>query len=149
MSEAARWLAITVATLGLAACGGGGEEKAISKDEYLKRAQEVCKQGSTELEKASVSAFPELKPGEKPTDDQIATFVRKTVVPEIRKQVKELRQLPPPEGAKKEVDDIYDALDQGLDKLDKDPKLLLSGTNVFAKADELGRKYDIRVCAAQ
>jgi hypothetical protein len=146
MRGAARRLAITLMILGLAACGG--DEEAISKDEYLKRAQQVCTEGNAELQKASDSAFPDLKPGEKPTDDQIATFVRKTVVPEIRKQVKELRELPPPEGGAKKVDDIYDALDQGLDRLDKDPKLLLSGTNVFAKADELGKKYGISVCAA-
>jgi hypothetical protein len=138
---------IVVAGLGLAACGGG-EQKAISKDDYLKRAQEVCKKGNADLQKASDTAFPELKPGEKPTDEQIAVFVRKTVVPEIRKQVKALRELPPPKGAADKVDKIYDALDQGLDKMNDDPQLLLSGTNVFAKADELGKKYGLSVCAA-
>ncbi len=140
-------MVVTVAILGLAACGGG-EEKAISKDEYLKRAQQVCTEGNAELEKASNAAFADLKPGTTATEDQVATFVRKTVVPEIRKQVKELRELPPPEGGKKKVDEIYDALDQGLDQLDKDPKLILAGTKVFDKANELGTKYGIRVCAA-
>jgi hypothetical protein len=149
MRRTALWLAITVAAFGLAACGGG-DQKAISKDEYLKRAQEVCKKGNADLQKASSSAFPDLKPGEKPTDEQIAGFVRKTVVPEIRKQVKALRELPPPQGkdAKDKVDKIYDALDQGLDKMHDDPKLLLSGSNVFSKADELGKKYGFSVCAA-
>jgi hypothetical protein len=143
----ALWLAITVAALGLAACGRG-EQKAISKEEYLKRAQEVCKKGNADLQKASDTAFPNLKPGEKPSDEQIATFVRKTVVPEIRKQVKALRDIPPPKGAADKVDQIYDALDQGLDKMNDDPQLLLSGQNVFSRADELGKKYGISVCAA-
>jgi hypothetical protein len=147
MRGRALWSVMIVAALGLAACGGG-EQKAISKDEYLKRAQEVCKKGNADLQKASDSAFPNLKPGEKPTDDQIALFVRKTVVPEIRKQVKALRDLPPPKDSKDKVDKIYDALDQGLDKMNDDPKLLLSGTNVFSKADELGKKYGLSVCAA-
>jgi hypothetical protein len=147
MRGRALWSVMIVAALGLAACGGG-EQKAISKDEYLKRAQEVCKKGNADLQKASDSAFPNLKPGEKPTDDQIAVFVRKTVVPEIRKQVKALRDLPPPKDSQDKVDKIYDALDQGLDKMNDDPKLLLSGTNVFSKADELGKKYGLSVCAA-
>jgi hypothetical protein len=146
MRGAAGWVAIAVAALGLAACGGGQEP--ISKDEYLKRAQQVCTEGTNELEKVTSTAFSDLKPGEKPTEEQIASFVRKSVVPEIRKQVRELRDLPPPEGGEKQVNDIYDALDQGLDQLDKDPKLLFSGANPFAKADELGKKYGLSVCAA-
>ncbi len=143
----ALWLAIAVAALGLSACGRG-EQKAISKEEYLKRAQEVCKKGNADLQKASDSAFPNLKPGEKPSDEQIATFVRQTVVPEIRKQVKALREIPPPKGEADKVDQIYDALDRGLDKMNDDPKVLLSGQNVFSRADELGKKYGINVCAA-
>ncbi len=127
-----------------AACGGGGP-KPIPKEEYLKRADEICKKGSDDLHNKSVAAFKDLKPGEKPSDAQVADFVRKTVVPTLRTQIDALRKLPPPEKLKSQAADIYKELDKGLDELDKDPKKLTT-TNVFQKADELAKKYGLVVC---
>ena len=45
------------------------------------------------------------------------------------------------------MEEIYKALDKGLDELDKDPKKLADGSNVFAPADALANKYGISVCA--
>ena len=56
--------------------------------------------------------------------------------------------IPPPKGAKAHVDEIYTALDNGLGDLDKDPKKLTDGSDVFAPADALAKKYGISVCAA-
>jgi len=69
------------------------------------------------------------------------------VIPAIRDQIKQLRAIPPPKGEKGHVDEIYKALDKGLAELDKDPKKLSDGSNVFAAADSLANKYGISVCA--
>ena len=61
--------------------------------------------------------------------------------------IKELRALPPPKGKKKNVEEIYGALDKGLDELETNPKKLIDGSNVFAEADSLAAKYGITVCA--
>lgn len=137
-----------LAALGLlvAACGGGGEE--ISKEEYLRRAQAICRQDNEELEAASKKAFADLKQGEKPSEEQVEGFVRQTVVPMIRAQVEELRDLPPPEKAANQVDEIYDAVEVALDELEADPKRLTVGPNLFAEADRLGEKYGFPVCTA-
>jgi hypothetical protein len=127
----------------LAACGGG--PKPIPKEEYLKRADVICKKGSDDLHAKSVAAFKDVKQGEKPTDAQIADFVRQTVVPLLRQQVKELSKLPPPEKLGSQAAAIYKELNKGLDELDKDPKKLTT-TNVFQKADELAKKDGLVVC---
>ena len=129
-----------------AACGGG-DPKGITKTDYLARAKVVCQKGNRDLKAASDDVFAKLKPGEKMTDAQIDDFVRNTVIPTIRDQVKQLRAIPPPKGEKGHVEDIYNALDKGLEQLDKDPKKLTDGTNVFADADALANKYGISVCA--
>jgi hypothetical protein len=88
-----------------------------------------------------------LAPGQKLSEAEVNDFVRKTVIPTIRDQVKQLRAIPPPTGEKAHVEQIYKALDKGLDDLDQNPKKLSDGSNVFGDADNLAKKYGISVCA--
>ena len=141
-------MALPVA-VGLAALGSacGGDSKGISKSDYLARAKVICQKGSQTLTSASNDVFAKLPPGQKLTDPEIEDFVRKTVIPTIRDQVAQLRALPPPKGEKNHVEEIYSELDKGLDELEKNPKKLTDGSNVFADADKLATKYGITVCA--
>jgi len=136
-------LAAAGLALPAAACGEDG----ITKTEYLAKAKAVCQKGNQILTEASNATFAKVPPGQKLSDPEIENFVRQTVVPTIRTQVKELRALPPPKGKKKNVEEIYRALDKGLDELETNPKKLIDGSNVFAEADSLAAKYGITVCA--
>ena len=127
-----------------AACG----EEGVSKADYLARAKTVCQKGNQALTEASNAVFSKVPAGQKLSDPEIENFVRQTVIPTIRDQVKELRALPPPKGKKGQVEEIYKALEKGLDELEKSPKKLIDGSNVFAEADSLASKYGISVCAA-
>jgi len=70
-----------------------------------------------------------------------------TITSTHNQRIKELRALPPPKGKKGQVEEIYRALDKGLDELEKSPKKLLDGSHVFAEADSLAAKYGISVCS--
>jgi len=146
---AALLLGAGLATLG-AACGDddGGGSSGVSKSEYLAEARTICQKGNQALTAASNDVFAKLPPGQKLSDPEIEGFVRSTVIPTIRDQVAELRKLTPPKGEKDHVDEIYDELDAGLDELEKNPKKLTDGSNVFADADKLATKYGITVCSA-
>lgn len=126
-----------------AACGEDG----VSKTEYLAKAKAVCQKGNQTLTEASNATFAKVPPGQKLSDPEMENFVRQTVIPTIRDQVKQLRALPPPKGKKGKVEEIYRALDTGLDELEKNPRKLIDGSNVFAEADSLAAKYGIGVCA--
>ena len=141
-----RVMALVAATglaVPVAACGEDG----VTKTEYLAKAKAVCQKGNQALTEASNATFAKVPPGQKLSDPEIEVFVRQTVVPTIRDQVKELRALPPPKGKKGQVEEIYRALDKGLDDLDKNPGALMDGSNPFAQADSLAAKYGITVCA--
>jgi hypothetical protein len=132
----------------VAGCGDGGE-KPLSKAEYLERAKTICREGNQELAEASKEAFKDVKEGEKPTAGQLERYARDVVVPMVRKQVEELRDLPEPKGAADQVDEIYDAFEEALDRIDKKPSLLTDNPNVFEvfkEADELSKKYGFPVC---
>ncbi|HKY78196.1 MAG TPA: hypothetical protein VJS45_18825 [Acidimicrobiia bacterium] len=136
-------LAAAGLALPVAACG----EEGVTKTEYLAKAKAVCQKGNQALTDASNATFAKVPPGQKLSDPEIESFVRQTVIPTIREQVKELRALPPPKGKKSNVEEIYRALDKGLDELETNPKKLIDGSNVFAEADSLAAKYGITVCA--
>jgi hypothetical protein len=137
-------LAAAALAVSAPACGEDG----VSKSEYLAKAKAVCQKGNQTLTEASNAVFAKVPPGQKLSDPEIENFVRQTVIPTIRDQVRQLRALPPPKGKKGEVEEIYRALDKGLDELEKSPKKLIDGSNVFAEADSLATKYGISVCAA-
>ena len=138
---------LAAAGLAVSATACGGSSGGVSKAEYLAKAKAVCQKGNQTLTDASNATFAKVPSGQKLSDPEIESFVRQTVIPTIREQVKELRALPPPKGKKSQVDEIYRALDTGLDELDKSPKKLLDGSNAFAEADSLAAKYGITVCA--
>lgn len=138
--------AMALAALG-AACSDDKEPEGISKADYLAQAKTICQKGNKALTSASNDVFAKLAPGQKLSEPEVDEFVRKTVIPTIRDQVAQLRALPPPKGERDHVEEIYKALDQGLDELDKSPKKLSDGSNVFADADKLANKYGISVCA--
>jgi hypothetical protein len=141
-----RVMALLAAT-GLAMSTAACDEEGITKSEYLAKAKVVCQKGNQALTDASTATFAKVPPGQKLSDPEVEAFVRQTVIPTIRDQVKELRALPPPKGKKGQVDEIYRALEKGLDELEKSPKKLIDGSNVFAEADSLAAKYGITVCA--
>ncbi|MGH9283880.1 MAG: hypothetical protein ACRD0S_13200 [Acidimicrobiales bacterium] len=143
-----RGLTILAAGLVLAAGCGGGEES-ITKDEYLKRARTICREGNQELAQATQKAFKDLKQGEKPTAEQLEAYARDVVVPMVRQQVDELRALPDPKGAGDQVDEIYDAFDRALDRIDEKPSLLTDNPDVFGlfkEAGDLSKAYGFPVC---
>ena len=135
---------LAAACLAGAACGG---DDGVSKADYLAEAKEVCQQGSQALTKASNEVFAKVPPGQTLSPEEIQNFVRTTVVPTIRDQIRQLRAIEPPKDDKVHVEEIYGALDKGLDELEKAPAKLTDGSNVFAEADTLAQKYGISVCA--
>ncbi len=136
-----------LAAAGLAVLAIACGEEGVTKTEYLAKAKAVCQKGNQTLTEASDVTFAKVPPGQKLSDQEIENFVRQTVIPTIRDQVQQLRALPPPKGKKGKVEEIYGALDKGLDELETNPKKLMDGSNVFAEADSLAAKYGINVCA--
>ena len=128
------------------ACGDDGS-KGVSKAEYLGRASRICREGNQRLTEASEEVFAKVPPGQKLSQPEIEDFVRQTVVPTIRDQVGRLRAIPPPKGRKGQADEIYDALDKAIGELERNPGKLTDGSNVFAEAEALAKKYGLSVCA--
>ncbi|MGH9042542.1 MAG: hypothetical protein ACRDZ3_20190 [Acidimicrobiia bacterium] len=143
-----RALVVVVIGLALGACGGDGEES-IPKDDYLERARVICREGNEDLAEATQEAFKDVKQGEQPTAEQLETYAKDVVVPKVRQQVEDLRNLPDPKDAADQVEEIYDSFEKTLDRIDAQPSLLTDNPNLselFKEADDLSRKYGFPVC---
>lgn len=140
----------------LAACGdddgdGGNGEQALSKPEYIKQGDAICAEGDLEIEQAAEQEFGDLEQGEQPSAEAIGEFGQETVLPNLQRQIDQLRELPAPEGDEDEVTAIYDAADEGIRKLrEGEPEdFVEQGDPAFEEANRLAGEYGFQSCGGQ
>jgi hypothetical protein len=135
--------AALAASLALGACGGS----ALSKDEYVKQADAICKSFDAKQKKLpqpkSISDFADLTKKAKPL---------------IEDQIKQLRGLKAPDSIKKQTNQAYDLLDQQVPKLDelsaaakkndtaKIQQVAVSAGKLSAQANAKAKEIGLKVC---
>lgn len=132
----------------LAGCGGddgsSSTAAALTKSEYVKQGNAICRQGNKEIE----AAVRKLFGNQQPTQQQLKQFATETAIPNIESQIEQLRALPAPSGDEETVTAIYDAAQEGVDKFKQDPLLITQDNpQAFVKANKLARDYGLTVCA--
>jgi hypothetical protein len=136
------------ALLTAAGCGSSDDDKAdaLSKPEYVKQANAICKAATTKVTAEAEKVFT----GAAPTPAQIKSYAEKTFFPVIGQEVKDLRALPAPEGDEDTTKAIFDAVDAGLAKAKSDPALLAASDagNPFVDANKKANAYGLTVCGA-
>jgi hypothetical protein len=142
--------ALVLATGSIAAgCGGGDDTStttaALSKEEFLKRGNQICTGGEKHI-----LAAEEKQLGENPSQAEVNKFATKTAIPTLQFEIAGLQALPPPSGDEAQVQAIISAAQQGLDKLKADPSLIAAGgqDNPFAEANKLAKQYGLTACAS-
>ena len=141
--------AIVVALLatGAAAGCGGDDEEPLSKAEYIKQGDAICKKANAELEREAEEMFRDLGSNERPSEEQLSTFVEDLIKPKIQGQVDDLRELSPPEGDEETVNAIYEKVEEGLSKVEGDPQLLLSDDDPLQPATDAAADYGFKDCS--
>lgn len=125
------------AALVLTACGGGGAR--LSKDEYLKQADKICKGATTETDKIAAPASENALP-------QYIAEVAKVA----KKMLKDLRALDGPKADEKKVSAIYDAYEKALDAIVADPNALMTAKDSpFTEAGKQAQSYGFKECGSQ
>jgi hypothetical protein len=138
----------------IAGCGGGGggddndpgatSTGPLTKGAYIARGDQICAQGTLTIGQAGQERFGSSQP----TRDQAVQFGQSVVVPSLEDTLTKLRALEPPAGDEATTKAIYDALQQGLDKLKQDPGLFVqSGSGgAFDRANRLAQSYGFKQC---
>ena len=149
-----RLISIVFIVLGLALIGAGcgGDDKGSSpsptKAEFVRKGNAICTNGNKKIDAKGRKLFGGQQ--KKPSESQLKKFATDVLIPEVQKQVDQIRDLGAPKGDEKKVKAILDAAQQGIDKAKKDPIAITqdNGADPFQKANKLARDYGLTVCGS-
>lgn len=136
------FIAIAAAVFGTG-CGQSGDTKpALTKAEFIQRAEKLCVKAETEaFEEAG--AYARQHPASKEED-----LVLPVLIPALRREADGLRRLPPPAEGESEVQAILEALEEGIEHARENPSSAVSSdANPFELSNELAAKYGAKDCA--
>jgi hypothetical protein len=149
--------AVIVAALLVAGCGGsddssGGES--ISKEEFIAKADAICKEGNERMEKELFKFLRQNRTGgslRKPSVEQNEKFIVAVLIPNLRREIDEIKALGVPDGDDERVDAIIAALEEGLETAEDNTATVAAGTSdiVFGIASRLAGEYGAEVCGSR
>jgi hypothetical protein len=112
----------------------------ITKAEFVKKANAICAKGN------AVNKAAGAKLGAQPSEQQVTAFVKGTEAPAIQGQIDAIKALGAPAGDEKTVANIL-ALAQGaVEKVKREPRIVTTGTDVFAAFAKLAHPYGLTAC---
>lgn len=148
---------VLVAAVAMVGCGSGGggsdtavAESSISKAQYVKQAEAVCKKGNEELEADFATFVREKENVKKPTESDYAELLERVVAPNISAETEELWELDVPQGDASQVEAMLSAREESLTIAEGEPKALIENSEkVFGKASKLADAYGLKDCATR
>ena len=137
--------------VGLAGCGGSDDEDAtassITKAEFIKQADEVCREGEKRVQKDFDAYVKENEDLKEPTDADYAALVAAVLAPNAERETEQLRELGAPDGDEEQIEAMLEAREQGLKDAEARPKAVVtSGEDIFAGASKIATDYGLKVC---
>ena len=147
-------LALLAAVAVAVGCGGGDEEEALSKAEYVKQGNEICADFNQDVGKDAEKAFAGLKSEKDLTPDKAREFFD-AALPKFETAVADLDALGPPEGDEDTVKAIIDAGKSDAKKIeeakDDDEAIrgFVLGESATPEFDQKAEAYGLADCGTQ
>lgn len=136
-----------------AACANDDDEgvaisaDGVAKPHYIAEGDEICADGNQALTAARRRLARELRAGSEPPGAVLERAASKDIIPIVQARIDKLRALEAPAGDSARVDEIYDAAQRALDRIEAKPRLAERADVVFARASRLAGEYGFRECA--
>jgi hypothetical protein len=149
-------MGVLMAAAILAGCGSDSSSGAsatdevaapLSKAEFVKQADGICKQGLKEKDEAVTAAL-EKRAEQKqtpPTAQESVKLVEETVLPSYGKTVDQLSQLGAPKGDEAKVEKMMGEFEAALQATETNPAKAMN-SNPFESADKAAEAYGIEKC---
>ena len=149
--------AVVAITMLVAGCGGGSDASSggsISKEEFIAKADAICKKGNKRMEAELFKFLRKSRSGgslTKPSVEDNEKFIVTVLIPSLKQEISELKELGVPEGDEEKVDAMIAALEEGLETAEDDPETVAAGTAdiVFGIASRLAGEYGIETCGSR
>jgi hypothetical protein len=146
--------AVIAAALLVAGCGGSDDSadgaSAISKEEFIVKADVVCKKGTERMQAAIAKVLKDQPNITKVSKDEQEEIVTTVMVPSVSREVKELRALGVPDGDDEKVDAMITALEEGVEAAERNPAVVTQSSDaIFGIASRIGGEYGLTVCGSR
>ncbi len=147
-------LALLAATVAAAGCGGGDEEKALSKADYVKQGNKICTDFNEDVNQDAEKVFAGLQSEKDVTAAKAREFFD-VALPKFDVVVEDLDALGPPEGDEDTVQAIIDAGKSDSEKIEegKDDDEAIRGFVIMDTAtpefDQKADAYGLGVCGTK
>jgi hypothetical protein len=133
---------LLAATIGLGALSGCGGDDSISKADFVKKANAICRKGDADLQKATSGL------GQNSSKDEVVSAIKDKVVPNIQGQIDDIRGLGFPKADKDKLDGILDDAESVLGKVKDDPEGMMNSSDPFASINKSFVAYGLKDCGS-
>lgn len=136
-------LAVLLAAVVGFGCGGDDDSaSALTKAEFIKQADGICKQGEARIEvEAEKFGIETMADQEK--------LVTDVVVPGIQAQAEKIADLGAPEGDEETIEEMVEAVENGAAELEANPLAGMEGKAPLGEASKIARAYGLKECASE
>ncbi|HSC21326.1 MAG TPA: hypothetical protein VLC07_06320 [Solirubrobacterales bacterium] len=149
-------LGVLVAATMLVGCGSDSGSNAsatdeaavpLSKAQFVKQAEEICKRGVKKKDEAVSAGLKELAATAQgaPTAQESAKLVEEAVLPSYSDTVDQLSQLGAPKADEAKLEKLIGEYEKALKTVEADPAQAAK-SNPFASADEAAKAYGLEEC---
>jgi hypothetical protein len=135
-------IGIAAALLG-GGCGSSSDAATVSKAEFIRQGDAICKQTDTR-EKAFYVKYVKSHQIESTADEEA---LLRAVLPLIQSEGEELKELEVPQGYDRQVHTIISQIEVALAKTKKKPLTLNRPASFFTPADKLAEKLGFKACS--
>jgi hypothetical protein len=148
-------LLASIAALAVSGCGGDDDSTsastaaALTTDEWVAQADQICAQGDKDQQAAIRQFFQEngISTNQQPTAAQFQQLATEVVIPSIEEQIDAVKALPVPEDSADQVNAFTEQADADLEKLKSDPSQIVN-EGAFNETEKLARDLGLQNCAS-
>jgi hypothetical protein len=134
-----------------AGCGSSSSSDSLTKAEYIKQGDALCKKGSGEIEEEVETYAKEnnISLKSEPSEEQLEAISEDVVIPAVQSQLDGLKGLGTPSEDEDKSNEVLDALEEGIEKGEEDPAAFVEGKGTLVKANELANEFGFKVCGQE
>lgn len=136
---------LLLALLG-AGCGGDDEGEALTKAQFLKQGNAICKKSEEERGKVIAETSAKFSGKEFTLKQQEDLILQ--VLPTYENAATKIEELGAPEGDEEKVEEIVKAMEEAAVQVKASPGTALETNVPFKEANELVEKYGLDSCVA-
>jgi hypothetical protein len=140
---------MVLAVLMLAGCGGSGgdsTERPLTKAQYIKQADAICKKVD-EKQQSALAVYVKKHPNSRPTQSAQAAAIVAVGLPPDKVGIDEIKSLNPPAADKHAIESMLDEIDAAMKESEEHPTRVVTGVkNPFEKVNQRAAKYGFEAC---